>query len=179
MLNKAELATAKPNKLNKDTKIYKQLSQCYKEVLEGTMICFDPSTGSTSSMPGYSIFKAGELQESGIISVNPNAKRNKKLFSITNSLLTEFPKPDVIIVENIPPVTFNRAGSMGGWSLVSIQRAIGAIVSCFDCEYVEMAPIVWKKYIPEGYTKNDEWDAVCIGLAAVQISKEISFSKKK
>jgi hypothetical protein len=171
--------TVATKKVNRDSKVYKQLTACYQNVLEGTMIAFDPSTGSAGSMPGYAIFKAGDLQESGIISVNPSARRNKKLFSITDSLLKEFPKPDVIIIENIPPVTFNRANSMGGWSLVSIQRAIGAIVSCFDCDYVEMSPIAWQKYKFDGYIKSDEHDSICIGIAAIEISKSIKAYKEK
>lgn len=165
-------------KLDKTTKIYEQVNACYNSVLDGVMIAFDPSTGSHSSMPGYAIFDKGELQESGIISVNPLARRNVKLFSITQSLLKEFPKPDVIIVENIPPITFKRKGGMNGWSLVSIQRAIGAIVSCFDCEYIEMAPRVWQKYRPADYIKSDEWDAVVIGLAAIEIAKQIKTEKQ-
>lgn len=158
---------------SKTTKIYKSVAACYRDILEGTFIAFDPSTGSQSSMPGYAIFINGNLTESGIIKVNPADRKNVKLFSITESLRTEFPQADVIAIENIPPVRYNRKGAMDGWAIVALQRAVGAIMGCFNCEYVEVAPASWQKYKFEGYDKSDEHDSICIGLCCIDIAKQI------
>jgi len=157
----------------KKPKFHTQIEKAGPTCLKGTLLAFDPSTGSHSSMPGYAIFKNGELVESGIIQVNPSARRNVRLFSITESLRTEFPKPDIIAIENIPPVRYSRAGSMGGWALVAIQRSIGAIISCFDCEYVEVSPKAWQNYKFHGYEKSDEHDAICIGLCVIETAKKL------
>lgn len=160
------------SKINKTTKMYKQIKGCWQQVLEGTFLAIDPSSGSSSSMPGYAVFLNGNLVESGIISVSPAAKKNTRLFGITDSLRTEFDHPDVIAIENIPPMTF-KGGGMSGWSLVALQRSIGAIISVFDCEYIEVAPIAWKSYRFEGYEKNDQNDAICIGLCVIAAARQI------
>lgn len=158
----------------KDSKIYKSVKACYNEVLTGTFIAFDPSSGSSNSMPGYAIFKEGKLIESGIIKLRPQDSKNVRLYSIAESLRDEFPKADVIAIENIPPVSYNRSGSMSGWALVSLQRSVGAIMSCFNCEYIEVSPASWQKYKFEGYVKSDEHDSICIGLACIDIALQIS-----
>lgn len=159
--------------VGKKTKLYSEVKRCGRDALTGTLIAFDPSTGSKSSMPGYAIFKKGKLVESGIIQVNSAARRNVRLYSITQALLNEFPEPDVIAVENIPPVQYNRGRAMGGWALVAIQRSIGAIISCFDSEYIEVAPKAWQSYKFDGYNKSDEHDAICIGICVIETAKQI------
>lgn len=130
-------------------------------------------------MPGYAIFNEGQLEESGIIQVNPADRRNQKLFSITESLYNEFDEPDVLAIENVPPVQFNRASKMSPWSITATQRAIGAIVSCFNCEYVEVAPAAWQRYKPVNYQKTDEYDAITIGLCVIAIAKDIKKETEK
>lgn len=158
----------------KDTKIYKSVKEFYQEILTGTLISFDPSSGSSNSMPGYAIFTAGALVESGVIKLRPQDSKNVRLYSIAESIRAEFPKADVVAIENIPPVSYNRKGAMNGWALVSLQRAVGAIMSCFDCSYIEVAPASWQKYKFEGYNKSDEHDAICIGLACIEIAKQVN-----
>lgn len=162
----------------KTSKVYQSVSKCVKDVLEGTLIAFDPSTGSQSSMPGYAVFVKGELVESGIIKVNASDRKNVKLYEISISLRTEFPKADVIAIENIPPVSYNRKGAMRGWAIVALQRSIGAIMASFNCEYIEVAPASWQRYKFPGYDKSDEHDAICIGLTCIDIAKQITKEKK-
>jgi len=157
--------------INKTTKLYKQVRPHYREILEGKFLAIDPSTGSGSSMPGFAWFEKGVLKESGTIEVSPAARKNIRLFNIAESFRNEFDKPDVIAIENIPPMTFK--GGMSQWSLVSLQRAIGAIVSVFPCTYIEVAPIAWRNFIFEGYQKSDSHDAICIGLCVLAYAKEV------
>jgi len=157
----------------KDTKVYKSVKACYTQVLTGTFIAFDPSSGAGNSMPGYAIFKEGKLVESGIIKLKGSDGKNVRLFNIAESIREEFPRADVVAIENIPPVSYNRKGSMGGWALVALQRSVGALMSCFDCEYIEVPPIAWQKYKFEGYQKTDEMDSICIGLCCIDIARQI------
>jgi len=157
----------------KDSKIYQQISSHYREILEGTFIAFDPSSGSSSSMPGYAIFKEAKLIESGIIKLRPQDTKNVRLYSIAEAIREEFPQADIIAIENIPPVSYNRKGSMSGWSLVALQRSVGALMSCFNCSYIEVAPASWQKYKFEGYDKSDEMDSICIGLCCIDIARQI------
>lgn len=61
---------------------------------------------------------------------------------------------------------------MSGWSLVALQRAVGAIISCFDCDYIEVAPTWTTKFRPPELPKDDEADAIGIGLAVITAARE-------
>lgn len=163
--------------INTNTKLYKDVSKCYDMALDGTLLAVDPSTGSGSSMPGYAVYRKGQLVESGIIQVNPYDKRNQKLFSIANSFRNEFAEPDVLAIENVPPVQF-KGGKMSPWSVAAIQRSIGAIISVFNCGYIEVAPKAWQRFKPEGYEKTDEWDAIAIGNCVIKTAEFIREGKK-
>jgi hypothetical protein len=171
---KTKPAVSKPKKIsskvNRETQLYKQVKQEWELILNGVFLAVDPSVGSTASMPGYALFDKGNLIESGIIRVSPAAKKNVRLFSIAKSLREEFRTPDIIAIENIPPVSFR--GGMNGWALVSLQRSIGAILSVFDVPYIEVAPSAWQKYKFEGYEKGDENDAICIGLCVLAAARD-------
>lgn len=158
--------------VNKTTKLYKMVKPIAREILDGRLLAIDPSTGSISSMPGYALFEKGELVESGIIQVRVQDRKNVRLHAIAQTLRTEFPNVDVLAIENIPPVSYNRKGAMSGWSIVAIQRSIGAIISCFDCEYIEVAPKLTGKFRPEGQEKSDEMDAIGIGNATLQAARQ-------
>lgn len=162
----------------KTTKLYKMVKPFASTILTGRLLAIDPSTGSQSSMPGYALFVNGELVESGIISVRVQDKKNVRLYNICHTLRTEFLDIDVLAVENIPPVTYKRSGAMSGWSLVALQRAIGAIIGCFDCDYVEVAPTYTGKFRPVELAKTDESDAIGIGRAVIECAKQITEERK-
>jgi len=157
-------------KVNRETMLYGQVKEAWELILNGTFLSIDPSIGSTASMPGYALFEQGNLVESGIIQVSISNKKNIRLYNIAKSFREGFRKPDVIAIENIPPIKFK--GGMNGWSLVSLQRSIGAILSVFDAPYIEVAPIAWQKYKFDGYSKSDEEDAICIGLCVLAAARD-------
>lgn len=161
-------------KLNKDTKIYKMVKPVAATILSGKLLAIDPSTGSQSSMPGYAIYKRGQLIESGYIQINISQTKNRKLFQLVSTIREEFKQVDVLAIENIPPISFARKGAMSGWSLVALQRSIGAIVSCFDCDYVEVSPTLTGKYRPLDMGKSDEADAIGIGNCVIEYAKYIA-----
>jgi hypothetical protein len=146
------------------TNLQRQVEKNLVALTEGHVLAIDPSSGSRDSMPGYAVFIAGQLVDSGLIEVARGRELNRKLFIIGETLRTQFEVPDVLVVEHIPP--FMR-GSGFSKSIVALQRAIGMIIGSIDRPLLEVPPITWHKLAPEGYQKSDEKDAIMIGYAAI------------
>lgn len=129
----------------------------------GHVLSIDPSSGSRESVPGYSIWKAGVLIDSGVLDIHFSDNLNKKLFDISHSFRTEFDAPDVLVTELISSYmgTFSK-------SICNLQRSVGVVYSLWDCPIVEVSPTTWRKLIPENYQKGDESDAIMIGWTAIQ-----------
>lgn len=131
------------------------------------MLAVDPSTGSTSSLPGYAIYEAGELVESGLIQVDVSAARNKRLFEIRRTLQEEFEIPDILVLEHISGLPFGPM-RFAPEAFAGLHRGVGAILSAFNVDSViEVPPNIWKKHVDEHYRKGDEADAVYIGRYVV------------
>jgi hypothetical protein len=160
--------------MNKKTKTYQSIIPCYDKILTGTMLCIDPSTGSRSSLPGFALFENGQLFESGVITVDINLNRSKKLYEISRTIREDFDPPDVLVVEYIPPVTYGTGNRMNGVSLMALQKAIGSIIAAHPVEHLlEIPASAWRNYKPDNYIKSDEMDAITLGLCAVSIAKHI------
>lgn len=159
----------------KKTKTYQAIEKCYKEILTGTMLCIDPSTGSKSSRPGYAWYEKGHLKESGEITVDLGANRSKRLYEISRCVREDFPKPDILVVEYIPPVSYKgTATRMNTVSLMALQKAIGAIMAAHPFEHLlEIPASAWRVYKPDNYEKTDEFDAICLGICAVETALKI------
>lgn len=158
----------------KTSKTYQAVSLCATEVLKGTMLCVDPSTGSKSSRPGYAWYEAGKLKESGEIIVDLKSNKSKRLYEIARTIREEFPEPDVLVVEYIPPVTYKTGNQMNGVSLMALQKAIGAILGARPFEHVlEIPASAWRSHKPAEYVKTDEWDSIVIGLCAINTAKQV------
>ena len=166
---------------SKKTKTYESVEQCWQEVLTGTMLCIDPSTGSKSSRPGFAWYEKGELKESGEIIVDLKANRSKRLYEIAKTVREDFPLPDILVVEYIPPVTYRGSGhGMNGVSLMALQKAIGAIIGAHPFEHLlEIPASAWRKYKQEWYEKSDEHDAITLGICAIETAKLVKFDKEK
>lgn len=157
--------------MNKNSKTYKAIIPYVERILDGYILSVDPSTGSASSMPGYAIFKKGKLTESGIIEVDSRMARQKKLYEISRTFREEFEKPDLLIVEYIPNVSYS--GGMNNVAVMALQKAIGAIIASFDTEMLEIPASAWRHYKPPEYKKTDEFDGITMGLCAIAIAKQI------
>lgn len=159
-------------KVNKKTIVYKNIKPIAPILLTGKVLCIDPSTGSHASLPGWAWFEGGEFKESGEIEVNIHANKSRRLFEIARTIREEFPTPDVLVVEYIPPVTFR--GGMNSIALMGLQRSIGAIMGAHPFEHLlEVPTAAWGKYKPEWYKKCDEHDAIVIGICAMAIARHI------
>ncbi len=147
------------------TKILKHVKFNSSAILNGKFIAIDPSCGSYSSMPGYAIYESGVLVDSGIIEVNTSWPLYKRLREISMTLMWEFDSYDLLIIEQIK-AHFGRGSD-------SLHKGIGAILSAVDCKDVIYMPVrTWKRFLPVGYYKTDEYDAIAIGNAAIELAKE-------
>jgi hypothetical protein len=147
------------------SKFQQQLGPLVEPILTGHLLSIDPSSGSRDSQPGYAVFKAGELQDSGHIAVNPAWEPARRLRYLGQALQSEFACPDVLVCENIGLI--HVGGGFMNKSVISLQRSIGVVMGSFDAPIVEIAPITWRKNIPANYKKTDEADAIMLALTAI------------
>lgn len=167
---------AKPSQLSIAAKKYAA------KLREGRVLAIDPSSGSVESMPGYALFEAGKLIESGIIKLPRGGELYRRLRSLGQSLRDDFQfEIDVLIVENIPPFMSSTAGGFRTKSVVNLHKSIGAVLASVEAKaFMEVSPMSWhamlKKYeVPS--VKSDERDAVAIGCCALLAAGVIDGSK--
>lgn len=151
-------------------------------ILNGTLLAIDPSSGSSSSMPGYALFQCGILIDSGHLEITtkgrPLHQRLYQLAQILQKDFVEVEQLDLVAVEYIPMKQFAPGKSGSGASVSSIlalQRAVGVVQGSFgNIPMIEVAPVSWHKYADnseEYYVKTDETDAIFIGRAVVETAK--------
>lgn len=139
----------------------------------------DPSIGSTSSQPGWAIYRKGNFIEGGIIPIPHHLSVPKRLRMLANGIRKLYRQydPDVLIYEEITSVN-NRVGGNSN-AHASLLKALGVILSVPGPEgYVGIFPISWKKLARPEYIKGDKEDAIEIGYVVIQLAKEISNAKK-
>lgn len=139
------------------SKFYSTVRRFSPLLLKGSLLSIDPATGA-SSLPGYALFKAGKLVDSGVIDVDSTLSVQARLHEINNVLRKEFPKPDVLSVEMLRGRMVNN----------TLHWAVGATISSWPTRvFLEVPIVVWKavsKTVPS-YTKSDEADAIIMGEA--------------
>lgn len=164
--------------ISKTSKAYESIATCVKELTEGLVISTDPSIGSTSSMPGWAVYRAGVLIDSGIFEIPPHKSIPDRLCILHNhfrKLYIKYP-PDVLVYEEIPAQRHGGGGN--AWGHASLLKSVGAILSVPGPEnYVGILPISWKKLTRPEYVKGDEADAVEIGHIVLGIARTIKDSK--
>lgn len=164
--------------IGKSSDVYTRTKLRTREILEGVVISIDPSIGSSSSMPGYAVYRATELLEAGTFDINPRGEvweRLRQLSFQLRRLYQRFP-PDVLVYEEIP------AQRHGGHATAhaSLLKAVGAILSVGGPEYaVGIYPTSWKSQAREGYVKGDKEDAIEIGWVVCELAKVIVAEQQK
>mgnify|MGYP001571998249 FL=1 len=164
--------------LGQNTDTYRNIRPLIDFIICGSVVCIDPSIGSTSSMPGWAIYRSGELIQSGIFTIDPKIRiweKARELHRNVYNIYKKF-KPDILVYEEIPDQNYRQGGATGFnvKAHATLLKAVGAILSVPGTSYaVGLRPIVWKKYVRPEYRKGDKEDAIEIGYAAIQISKEI------
>lgn len=163
--------------------VYSQVAKCIPELLTGRVLAIDPSIGSGSSMPGYSVFEAGELIDWGTLEIESvNESAAHRLRELGHILRSEFRNIDVLVIEDVPPV---RGGvGRSKWAMIgaaksvaSLMKGVGAAISNVEWKHiVEIHPRTWQARVEGGWkrsAKSDAEDSKQIGLAAIEIAKEL------
>jgi hypothetical protein len=159
--------------LTPSSKAYQDIARCTKHIAEGIVIAIDPSIGSNSSMPGFAVYVAGELQDSGILEIDPRQSvpvRLQRLAFLIRKLYKEW-IPDVLVYEDIPPTRFG-GGNAGAHS--SLLKSVGVVLSVSGPDfYVGIQPRSWKQIARSSYVKGDVEDAEEIGWVVIEEAKRI------
>ena len=155
-------------KLTPNTKIWTECRKHMDILRGGTMLCLDPSCGSASSMPGYALYSAGELVDSGIIEVSGiHRDLPYRLQDIARVLREDFPRPDVLVIEEIP---VRRFGGGSATAHASLLKAAGLMMGTVEAPLViRVRPQVWRALRPDTWKKGDEQDAIALGYAVLQV----------
>lgn len=175
---KKKVAASKTKSLRK---VEYQTQRAVKAVLTGLMVVIDPSSGSSSSMPGYAIFKEGKLIDSGVMQIDHRKEVPRRLQDISKCLSSEFPEADVLVIEDIPSRSFGR----NAIAHATLLKSVGCILASSKYHrFIEISPSVWHAYIKrepkeaEGYVKGDEWDAKIMGYCILELAREIQKESK-
>lgn len=163
--------------ISRTAKVYGEIRSCLTPLLYGTVICIDPSIGSSSSQPGWAIYMAGHLIRSGILKIDPTGDIPTRLQELRRLLrnLYQTRPPDVLVYEDIPAQR-HAAGGAGGNAVghASLLKALGAILSVSGPRhFVGILPVSWKRLARPTYEKGDEADAIEIGWIVLQEARRI------
>lgn len=171
----------------------KELSKCkekfwkYRELIcNGTLLAIDPSCVSSSSMPGYAIYRGGKFIEGGILNIKYHPDLFRRLSRIRHTMQTEFSDIDVMIIEKIPvKPLFNRkqaADSGRIWlnaaAHSSLMQAVGVFKGSLseDIPVIDIAAGVWTheaKVRGLKEVKADDEDAIAIGAVAIEMTRDL------
>lgn len=158
--------------LTKTSQAYQAISEARLGLTEGVVVCIDPSIGSSSSMPGYAVYRAGLLSVSGTLRINPHLSFPEKAQALHHEVRRLYStwQPDVLCYEEIPNMGPGRQIS----SHVTLLKAVGIILSVSGPRhFVGIYPRSWKSLARSSYVKSDENDAIEFGWACIQEAKRI------
>lgn len=157
----------------KTTAVYPHIRANILSITEGVIVSIDPSIGSTSSQPGWAVYRAGKLMNAGTFEIDPTWytwERLQRLSHHVRKLYAEY-DPDVLVFEDIPS---QRYGGGNANAHASLLKAVGVILSISGPDaFIGLHPITWKKLVRSEYRKGDMEDAIEMGWIAIQIAREI------
>lgn len=154
-------------------KYIEDIEQNIQGLLHGQVVCIDPSVGSYSSLPGWSVYRKQLPIASGVFDM-PLAKslpdRLRALHNYVRKLYIEYP-PDVLVYEDIPA---QRHGGGNANSHASLLKSVGAILAVPGPDgHVGIMPVSWKPRVRPGYIKSDEGDALEIGWIVIDVARQL------
>lgn len=166
-----------PGSSGKDGAHYKdnicKVMKVKPQILMGTFIAFDPSSGSEHSQPAMAVFKNGQLVQAESIYIAPGKPLCYRLSRLLQELITirEKWQPDVVAIEWIPQ-------KINGSAIPALRSAIGVISAVFGSQvsnFIEVPAPAWKplaqRLAGESYVKSDIADAVGIGLWVLEAAE--------
>jgi hypothetical protein len=164
--------------LTKTSRAYRDIEDNLQAILDGVIISIDPSIGSSSSMPGWAVYRAGQYVASGTFSIPVHKSIPDRLRILANhvrKLYNEYPS-DVLVYEDIPAQRYGMGNAVAHASLL---KALGAILSVPGPDgYVGIMPVSWKKGVRDTYQKGDESDAVEIGYVVIEFAAQMRYAKE-
>ncbi len=156
--------------------LWHEVVSCYKNILYGNMLVIDPSIGSAGkngSLPGYAIFRAGILEDSGVIELPLKKSQHERLFELGRTLRDDFDSVwDVLVLENVPSM---RMGQFNSAKMqVPLHMAVGAIHSSTLANHVvRIQPKQWHEVCAEDYVKSDANDAISMGVCVLKYARHM------
>lgn len=164
--------------VSKTSQAYLATAENLQGILQGVIVCVDPSIGSQSSQPGWAVYRESLLIASGIIPIKatlPIWTRLRQLANGVRKLYRDY-DPDVLVYEDIPGKPF---GFSNHNSHASLLKAVGVILSVPGPDgYVGIFPRSWKTLVRKDYVKGDEADAIELGYVIIQLAREIASREK-
>ena len=145
------------------TRLKAQVLERQRTFRNGLVLSIDPSTGMASDI-GYAYYQQGRLLKAGVVEVPKSRLVGDRLVFLFDlfSNKDDFPVPDLILMEQMPPVRSPH--------ITVIQRAIGVITVAFRGVYVLEVPVQswkarvkkWEKDFRFTYQKSDVNDAIVL-----------------
>lgn len=166
--------------ISKTSAVYTETSTCTRELLEGVVVGIDPSIGSTSSQPGFSVYRAQQLMASGTLDIPAHRTIPERLRMLNNHVRKLFRdwSPDVLVYEQIPAQRHGGGGN--AWGHASLLKALGVILSIPGPDHhVGILPVSWRKLTRPDYVKGDENDAIEFTWIVLQLAQEIEEAKER
>lgn len=155
------------------TEAYQLIREYSNLLLNGVVVSIDPSVGSSSSLPGYAVYRAGELIFSGKFPIpHRNMTTVQKLRILHNYMTSLYAEvyPDILVFEDVPSQRYG--GNISAHA--SLLKAVGVIVSVPGTEVaIGIAPVSWKAMARGTYVKGDVEDAIEIGWVAIEAARQI------
>jgi len=165
--------------LSRTSQTYKEIRENTELLMRGTVISIDPSMGSSSSMPGWAVYEAGDLIASGIINLQETGGHGIRLNTLYDQLLylnTKY-EPQILVFEKIP---VSAHGGRSQVSHASLLMALGVTLAAFPLlPQVGIMPISWKKMVRDTYTKGDKEDAIEMGWIVIKTAMDIEEQNPK
>lgn len=124
-----------------------------------------------SKFCGWSKYVAGELVDSGTITMSSNSPIQGRLPQLYDGLSPMAGDITMVAIERIVAPTVHYY----------LKWTIGTAISALRGYYLIEVPIpVWKSVaaVTPDYQKTDEWDSKMIGLSVILMAKEILAEKE-
>lgn len=138
-------------------------------LLNDRFIAVDPSSCAGDSRLGWALFDKQQLVMSGTLTADGDIYERLRSILAQLSPLVKDSAPAMLVLEKL------RSGCHN-----SLRWACSAVIlSKQSGPVLEVAPIVWRKYVGKNYQKSDEQDAIEIGKAAIKEAAREDFASKK
>lgn len=148
----------------------------------GKVLSIDPSTASTSSLPGYALAENGKLIEAGVLDIAPNGPLYLRLQKIHFSITKFFSDIDLLILEDVAvrPLRTKKGAARSGKTYMnpktihSLAQAVGVFKGTFPVgtPVLMVSPLVWYSYKRKynwNLQKGDYEDAIAMWLTVKKI----------